>query len=266
MAGRGSGRRFRRVIGLGVGALLLSSCIVGATDGARMVTNTSAILDGRLGTTADGEGSYWFEYGPTTDYGRTTPRSTDVVVAGEWTQVSEEVAGLEPGATYHFRLCGRSAADQGTCGPDKTVTTGLTRGRVRGSWSSYDPGPFPPYTESRESVSLDVVGDVDGGPHLEGEVSYYSVFPGTPTSGPLTASGGPAPLCLRIEGNRATVAFEAGNYFLGIFYYLTLVIEDNGPTGDRLLISSDAPELCPDPTTASGTPSAGSGSFTVEGG
>ena len=53
MARRASGRMVRCVVGLGVGALLLSSCIVGETDGARMVTNTSAILDGRLGTTAD---------------------------------------------------------------------------------------------------------------------------------------------------------------------------------------------------------------------
>ena len=61
------------------------------------------------------------------------------------------------------------------------------------------------------------------------------------------------------------MGFGAGNYFLGIGYYLTLVIEDNGPTGDRLLITYDLPELCPDPTTAGGS-YAGSGNFVIEGG
>ena len=43
-----------------------------AAKGAGMVTNTSATLEGRLGTTGDGTGDYWFEYGPTTDYGQST--------------------------------------------------------------------------------------------------------------------------------------------------------------------------------------------------
>ena len=97
-------------------------------------------------------------------------------------------------------------------------------------------------------------------------MSYLSIFPGTPLSGPLTVGSEGLPECLRIEGNRATVGIVAGNYFLGIGYYVTLVIEDNGPTGDRLLITYDAPgELCPDPTTAGGS-YAGSGDFVIEGG
>ena len=140
------GGRFRSIgkaVGLAAGALLLSSCIVGETDGARMVSNTSATLEGRLGSTGDDQGTYWFEYGATTAYGQSTPRSTSAVVRGQWAHVSQEVTDLEPGTTYHFRLCGRSSGDQGICGPDKTVTTGVARGRVRGSGGSSSPGPYP---------------------------------------------------------------------------------------------------------------------------
>ena len=265
MAG-GHVRRIGKVAGLACGALLISSCIVGETDGARMVSNTSATLEGRLGTTADGQGTYWFEYGPTTDYDKSTPPSTSAVIAGKWAHVSQEVADLEPGTTYHFRLCGRSPADQGTCGPDKTVTTGVARGRVRGSGGYYNPGPYPPITAYSASLSLDVIGDLDGGPHLEGDVSYSATWPGTPATGPLRTDGQGPPDCVRIEGNRATVGFIYFAFFPWDGYRaLTFIIEDNGPTGDRVLIDEDALELCPDPTSATGS-DMGPGNFIVEGG
>jgi DNA-binding beta-propeller fold protein YncE len=55
--------------------------------------------------------SYWFEYGPTTDYGARGPASVDES-AGDgnaFVTVAQQIGGLEPGVTYHYRLVARNA-------------------------------------------------------------------------------------------------------------------------------------------------------------
>jgi NHL repeat len=85
-------------------------------------TTVSATLNGTvnpLGTKAQ----YQFEWGKTTSYGNLAPALP--AEAGEGVEpvtVSEELAGLEPGTTYHYRLNGTN--ENGTFhGPDRTFTT-----------------------------------------------------------------------------------------------------------------------------------------------
>ena len=70
------------------------------------------------------ETSYQFEYGKTTKYGSKIPSAPEAI--GNGTQpiyTWNEVTGLEPGATYHFRI---AVSYNGTTiyGPDESFTTG----------------------------------------------------------------------------------------------------------------------------------------------
>jgi hypothetical protein len=65
--------------------------------------------------------SYYFQYGPTAAYGSISPSAS----AGSGTQespVTQVIAGLQPGTTYHYRAVAVSSAGT-TDGLDATVTT-----------------------------------------------------------------------------------------------------------------------------------------------
>jgi glucose/arabinose dehydrogenase len=66
--------------------------------------------------------TYWFEYGTTTSYGKSTPRrdgGTDTAQRN----VSERITGLTPDTLYHYRACA-SNADGSGCAPPLTFRTG----------------------------------------------------------------------------------------------------------------------------------------------
>ncbi len=92
-----------------------------AVTGAPSATGTGgATLTGRVNPVG-AETSYRFEYGLDQGYGsQTTPRSAG---AGPTAQpVSEDVSGLQPGTTYHYRLvASRDGVDRP--GDDMTFTT-----------------------------------------------------------------------------------------------------------------------------------------------
>ena len=75
------------------------------------VTATSAVLHAKINP----EGfptTYRFEYGTTTTYGQTVPQPEAEIPAAEDSTshaVQAEVTGLQPGATYHFRLVAHSS-------------------------------------------------------------------------------------------------------------------------------------------------------------
>ena len=65
--------------------------------------------------------SYWWEYGPTTDYGQLTP-ATDIGSSTAPVAVSDSLIGLSPATTYHYRLVAQN--QYGTeYGYDFTLTT-----------------------------------------------------------------------------------------------------------------------------------------------
>lgn len=93
-------------------------CASGATGPASDLTTTGATLNG-LVESVNVETAYSFEYGTTIAYGQTTPERTLTSPTAEL--VSEPVAGLAPGTTYHYRLT--TDGDVDTVGEDRTFTT-----------------------------------------------------------------------------------------------------------------------------------------------
>ena len=93
-----------------------------ATRDASSVSETGATLTGTVNPAGD-ETTYWFEYGPTAAYGRTTP-VTSAGAAFTEQAVSAVVSGLDPGTTHHFRLVAMNEFSGGpVTGADRTFTT-----------------------------------------------------------------------------------------------------------------------------------------------
>ncbi len=90
------------------------------TGGASDVSYSSAALTGVVDPRGT-ETSYYFQYGLTTAYGAQTPT---VAVGGgtAGVKVSQSIAGLQLGATYHYRLVAMSSAGPAD-GQDRTFTT-----------------------------------------------------------------------------------------------------------------------------------------------
>ncbi len=108
-------------------ALVVSGCAWGDATPASEVTDTTATLNGNVGSYANGTVHYWFEYGLTTAYGNETPRqSLDVSRDGTY-PVSESVTGLEPATTYQYRLCAQlQGAPDPWCFKTGSLTTAPT--------------------------------------------------------------------------------------------------------------------------------------------
>jgi glucose/arabinose dehydrogenase len=104
-----------------VGVLVATGCASGATDPPSDVTDKAATL--RAHGSAGGKPTqYWFQYGPTTSYGSTTPHR-DGGSGSDQRSVSERITGLTPTTLYHYRACA-SNADGSGCGGDVTFRTG----------------------------------------------------------------------------------------------------------------------------------------------
>jgi hypothetical protein len=105
-----------------------------ATD----VTDTSATLNGKINS--GGLQTTWhFEYGTTTAYGSRVPAS-EASAGAERTDraFSREIAGLQPGTTYHFRLVAENAAGF-SAGTDRTFTTAAAGDLVTRAYEQVTP-------------------------------------------------------------------------------------------------------------------------------
>ena len=92
------------------------------TNYATNVNETEAVLDGAINPSGE-ETTYRFEYGPTTAYGTSVPVPDGSTGSGTSTvEVVAHVAGLEPGATYHYRLLATNGLGT-TYGGDHTFVT-----------------------------------------------------------------------------------------------------------------------------------------------
>jgi hypothetical protein len=92
-----------------------------------VATTPALLLDGgvRLGARVNAHNlptHYWIEYGPTTTYGASAPTSQDSDAGSDGAShtVSQAVAGLAPGSTYHFRAVAENSAGR-TDGEDLSV-------------------------------------------------------------------------------------------------------------------------------------------------
>jgi hypothetical protein len=119
---RRSPRAFAAMVALlAVAAVVLAGCAGSYTSPATNVGSTSATVKGLVFSTVDATVTYWFEYGPTTDYGDESTHRSIAITDRDNHAVSEALSGLDSGTTYHYRVCAR---DGGTlCGSDRTFTT-----------------------------------------------------------------------------------------------------------------------------------------------
>jgi hypothetical protein len=151
-----------------------SGGVGGGTSGAPDVTTGSAHNVTGSGATVTGlvdpngtDTSYWFEYGPTTDYGSKTTVDDAGITNGFVGEA--EVSGLQASTLYHYRIVAQRGSGAPVLGADRTFTTlgpsattgaasGITQtaatlaGTVdpRGSATTYyfDYGTSPAYGES----------------------------------------------------------------------------------------------------------------------
>jgi alpha-tubulin suppressor-like RCC1 family protein len=104
------------------------------TGAASNVSETGATLNGVVAAWGWREATYVFEYGTSTSYGASVPTPAGVIGGritcglpcgpphAEQFPVSENLTGLEPNTTYHYRLVSTSAGNT-SYGKDATFTT-----------------------------------------------------------------------------------------------------------------------------------------------
>jgi len=88
---------------------------------ATELTATTAVLNANIDPEALST-TYWFEYGPTTEYGTKSPLAAEAIGSGsEPVSVSQIATGLSAGTTYHYRAVAESSAGR-TEGEDTKFT------------------------------------------------------------------------------------------------------------------------------------------------
>jgi DNA-binding beta-propeller fold protein YncE len=93
-----------------------------STEAPTNITTTSGTINGSVNP--DGIAStYQFEYGPTTAYGSVTPSTPGIVGSDSTTHyLTADLTGLEPSATYHYRIAATNASGT-NYGADQTLNT-----------------------------------------------------------------------------------------------------------------------------------------------
>jgi phosphodiesterase/alkaline phosphatase D-like protein len=95
-----------------------------ATGAPQTVAADSALVTGSLDTHGRST-TYWFDYGTTTSYGKSTPSRSAGSKAG-LQAVNAPLSGLGAATTYHYRLVARSDAGTTRGGDGTFTTTGVT--------------------------------------------------------------------------------------------------------------------------------------------
>jgi uncharacterized repeat protein (TIGR03803 family) len=124
----------------GVGTLyklsdVLPAKAVVSTDAPTNIKGTSATLNGTVNTQGTA-GTFWFEYGTTTNYGSRVPLTSGTLLASSAAVVkSTTVTGLLPDTDYHYRI---------------VVTNG--GGTTEGGDFSFRTGPHPKILDQPDDV------------------------------------------------------------------------------------------------------------------
>jgi hypothetical protein len=106
-------------------ATICSGCATGQTGAPRTISESGAVIPGKVVSDAGGDVEYWVEYGPTTAYGAESPHNTIATERNAVTSVEVSVTGLTKSTTYHYRVCARDGSQTGGpgCGQDRKLTT-----------------------------------------------------------------------------------------------------------------------------------------------
>src|SRR5690349_16865656 len=139
-----STRAMRLLVGAAAAAATIagSGCADGFIESPPTdVTGDGATLVGKVASNLNADGTYWFEYGETTDYGRSTPHRAVTFQSNAKQPVSEAITGLTGWDDYHYRLCANDNDPQAPgphCSGDATFTAGdpqITLGSDRPRYS-----------------------------------------------------------------------------------------------------------------------------------
>ncbi|MFL5885394.1 MAG: hypothetical protein ACJ77M_10015 [Thermoleophilaceae bacterium] len=107
-------------LGLAVPGTALAAGPTATTGGAKSITATTATLTGSVDPNHNAT-SFHFEYGRTTSYGSRTPDGPTDATKGSQ-PVSQNVTGLAPTTTYHYRVVATSPGFT-VLGKDRTFKT-----------------------------------------------------------------------------------------------------------------------------------------------
>jgi hypothetical protein len=222
--------------------------------------------------------TYWWEYGPTTDYGQQTP-ATDIGSGTAPVAVSDSLTGLSPGTTYHYRLVAQNqtgteygydftlttpassttSPTQGTATnpttttpppPATTTTTSsppVTEGGSGGSGTSTTPSGAPLVTNVRvaPAASAATISATIAG---RGAATTYALQYGPTASLGRTTSGS-----LASSKSTATVTWALRNLSPGKVYYLRAVATNGaGSTQSTLIRFRTSPVTITRTTTRGG--------------
>jgi len=91
------------------------------TGDATEVTTDAATMRGTVNPNDSTDTTWWFEYGTSDADGSRSP-AQGIQPGHTYEPVSADLSGLEPGATYHYRLVAESGAGR-SYGPDRAFTT-----------------------------------------------------------------------------------------------------------------------------------------------
>jgi hypothetical protein len=102
-------------------AFMTAGAVISATT-ADQISDAAATLHAQVNPRGEST-TYRFEYGTDTSYGQTAPVAPAAIGSGSSpVAVAEHITGLEPSATYHFRLVTQSSVGI-DAGPDATFHT-----------------------------------------------------------------------------------------------------------------------------------------------
>jgi predicted lipoprotein with Yx(FWY)xxD motif len=128
--------RGRHVAGLlGVVAVIGAMASLPATAGATVIYPPNASPAAQTATGFELKGdvynyggttTYHFEYGTTTAYGTTVPVPDAEAGTERFTAVSEQITGLMPDTTYHWRLTSTNSVEGTASTADQTFSTATT--------------------------------------------------------------------------------------------------------------------------------------------
>jgi hypothetical protein len=130
------------------------------TGPATQITSTAAVLTGDINAN-NAPTTYYFEWGNTTDYGSSTPTAN--ITGGSPTTVTQQLSGLLPNTTYHYRLVATNS--EGT-------TTGMSRTFATRAVATPPPGRGYELVTPAYKVGGVGVGAWYGGPDAVGNVGF----------------------------------------------------------------------------------------------
>jgi hypothetical protein len=280
-----------RLGGLSIAVVALTACVSGCAVGLNPrvtdVKPTEAMLAGDIFTTTGGDVTWWFDYGKTAAYGKSTAH----IVGSSLPENSAEreslhVTGLDSASVYHFRLCARDS-EEGSgpgCSRDGTFTTlGDENADFIYGNSVFGTGGLSKQLDTSPPFTLVAEYQRNWFPSVLREGS--ALRPQSVVRVQREPSGCNAPAaicasefqdqwdgqatarvtCLSLVGGRAVIGTESLRGDITEPPQLLTVVDD--PSGDRFkaVELSDAPSACPaPPTDVSGIPPTGiSDSFVV---